>query len=262
MASKRTGRRIFSVISIILSALVLLVAVSVIIGTWVARSAAIDTATHILEGVNQIAQAGRDDAARLDIRLTNLDRGIGEVDAAVDQLAQNVEERGLVLVLLPPEKEQELESTAQQISDMIASIKGAVEAVGELKQAIDRIPFVELPQIDPERVQATEAGIESVRSDVEELAADIRDFRENSSAEISRLSAPISRIRGRIETSQEKLGRIDNRLETLQNNVVQLKQRISFYVTTITVANTLLFAWVNYAMVVLIRQALSDLRNE
>ncbi len=190
-----------------------------------------------------------------------MNQAIGEVEAAVDQIAQNVEDKGLV-TLLPPEKEQELENTAQQISDAMDSFKGVVEAVGELKQAIDRIPLVDLPQPDPKRVQATEENINSIRSGLDELTAAIRVLRQNASTEISKLSAAASNTRARIETSQENLEQIDNRLEALQNDVGQLKQRIPLYVTTVAVASTLSFVWITYAMIALIRQALSDLRRE
>ena len=58
MSSTNTGKRIFAVISIIISVLVLLLAVAGILGTWVARSTAIDVASGVLAGVDQLAQVG------------------------------------------------------------------------------------------------------------------------------------------------------------------------------------------------------------
>ena len=150
MATKSTGQRIFAVISIILSVLVLLLALAGIIGAWSGRSAAIEVTTGILKGVDQLAQTGRNGINRLDTRLNNLQTAVGEVEAAVDQVGQNVADKGLVMTLLPPEKEQQLEATAQQITDGLAAVKDVVQAVAELKQAIDRIPLVNLPEPEPE----------------------------------------------------------------------------------------------------------------
>jgi len=162
--------------------------------------------------------------------------------------------------LLPPEKEQKLADTAEQISDGIASVKGVVEAVSELKQAIDRIPFVDLPQPDPERIEATEENINSIRESVDDLKTDIQEFREGASTNISKISTATSNISDKLETSQENLAQTDSRLEALQDRAGQLKARVSFYVTTVAVLITLLFGWIIYAMIMLIRQALATLR--
>lgn len=260
MSSQSAGRRIFSVVSIVISALVLILAVAIVIGTWAARGTIIDISTGIFGGVEQLAKAGREGVDRLDTRLATLQAGIDEVTAAVEQVAGNVEDKGLILTLLPPEKEQKLVDTAEQISDGVASVKGAIEAAVELKQAIDQIPFVNLPQPDTERVEAAEENINAIRQSVDELKTDIREFREGASTNVSKISAATSKISDRVATSQENLAQTDSRLEALQNRAGQLKARVSFYVTTVVVVITLLFGWVIYAMIMLIRQALANLR--
>ena len=124
MSSQSTGQRVFSVVSMIISVLVLILASTALIGAWMARSTVVDISTGVLEGIEQLAQVGREGVDRLDTRLMNLQEGIDEVTSAVDQIAENVEDKGLILTLLPPEKEQKLADTAEQISDGIASVKG------------------------------------------------------------------------------------------------------------------------------------------
>ena len=223
MASQSTGKRVFSIVSIIISGLVLVFAVATIIGTWTTLGTVIDIATGVLEGVDQLAQVARNGTDRLDIGLTNLHEGLDEVTLAIDKISQNVEDKGLIITLLPPEKEQKLENTAERLSDGITSVKGTIEAAIELKQAIDRIPFVDLPQLDPQKVQATEESINSIRSDIDELAADIQDFREGAATDISKLSTATSNISDRLETPQENVAQINSRLEALQTAVNRLK---------------------------------------
>jgi hypothetical protein len=262
MATKKTGTRIFAVISIILSVLVLLLALTSIVGVWVVHSTAIDVATGVLDGVGQLAQTGQNGLSRLDTRLSNLQEAVGEIESAVDQIAQNVEDKGLVMTLLPPEKEQRLETTAEQISDGLASVKDVLEAVVELKQTVDRLPFVNLPEPDAEKVQTTTENIDTIRSDVADLKANVRQFREESAAEISKISSAAVNVGNRLETSRENLAQIDGRLETLQTAADQLQQRIALYLTIIAVVFTLMFAWVIYAMVVLIQRALAQLQGQ
>jgi len=261
MATKSTAQRILAVISIIVSGLVLLLALAGIIGAWSLRGSSIQISTGMLEGVEQLAQVGRNNITRLDTRLSQLETAVGEVEAAVDQIGQNVEDKGLVMVLLPPEKEQQLENTAQQINDGLAGVKDTIEAVREFKQTIDRIPFVNLPEVDPTKVAATEESIDSLRSGVTELKNDVRQFREGSAAKVSKISTAAENVNNRLSTSRERLAEVDGRLAALQGGAAQLKQSVPVYINIIVVILILVLAWVIYAMVVLIRQSLAQLRG-
>ena len=261
MATKTTTKRILTVVSIILSGLVLLLALTSIISAWSTRNTAIQISTGILEGADQLAQVGRNSIARLDTRLSRLETTVGEVETAVDQIGQNVEDKGLVMVLLPPEKEQQLENTSQQITDGLAAVKDTMEAVRDIKQAIDRIPFVNLPEPEPEKVAAAEESVDSLRNGVTDLKNSIRQFREESATKISKISTAAEDVGNRLTTSRERLAQLDARLEELQTGATQLQQTIPMYVNTTVVLLTLALAWVIYAMVVLIRQSLAQLRG-
>jgi hypothetical protein len=256
-----TGRRIFAVVSIVLSVVVLLLSVAGIIGTWWAYRPVIDVSTGVLEGVDQLAQVGREGIARLDTRLTELREVAVEVEEAADQVAQNVADKGLILTLLPPEKEQELQASAQQIADGLASFRDVVAAVIDLIDAVGQVPFVNLPEPDPERVAGLDEGISSIRASVTELETDIRQFREGAGANISEISAAAAEIDQRLGAAQENLAQVDGELARLQSDTGQLKERIPTLVTTAAVVITLLLAWSGYAMVVLIQQAWSGLRS-
>ncbi len=261
MASKSIAQRIFAVASIILSVLVLLLSATGMPGAWVARSVAIDVATGVLDGVAHLAQAGQDRIGRLDTELTNVRQEVGEVEATSDRIAGEVEDKGLVLTLLPPEKEQELGASVQQVVDGLVSVREVVQAVIELRDSIDRLPFVSLPAPDQERVQAMEDGISSVRNGLDDLKADIRQLREGTASEVSKISTAASNINHELETAQQDLAQVDGRLVALQAEVDQLRQRIATLLTIAAVVTTLLLAWVSYAMVVVIRRAWMDLRR-
>jgi len=55
-----TGQRVFAVISIILSVVVLILSVAGIIGTWWVYQPVIDLTTGVLVATDELAQAGRD----------------------------------------------------------------------------------------------------------------------------------------------------------------------------------------------------------
>ncbi len=260
MAAISSKQRIFAIISIVLSVLAVLLVVIAMIGTWIIRSVTIDVSAATLDGVNQLSQVGRNGILRLDNGFANLREPVGEVQSAAEQLAQSVEDQGLIMTLLPAEKEQELQSAAQEIRDTFDNIKEVISTSISLVQAIDRMPFVDLPGPNMERVQTIEEGIESIRADVSNLRTNIQEFRQGAAGGILNVSDAAADLDARLAEKQDDLAALDNQLEALQEAANQLKQTIATAMTVAAIVLTLLFAWIIYALVVLILNAWYDLR--
>ncbi len=260
-SERRLGRRIWAITSIVLSVVALLLSVTVIFGTWIGRGAAVNVSHGVLEGIDGLAQVGRNGVSRLDAGLGELRGVVTTVEDAVDQISKNVEDKGLVMTLLPPEKEQELEASAQEIRQVFADIKGVIESVIGMRQAIDDLPFVNLRGPDEERVQAITEDIDSLRSGIEELQGNVRQFREGAAGEIDKVSDAAANTDSRLGETQDDLAEIDSQLAELQAKTVTLKQRLATLLTVVAVVMTLLFAWIIYALVRLIQQAWINLRG-
>jgi uncharacterized phage infection (PIP) family protein YhgE len=260
MATQSGGKRFFSIVSIVINSLVLLIAVVAIIGVWASLGRVVEVTTGVLGGVEQMAQTGRNGLQRLDTGLTGLQTRLDDVTSAATQAAQTIEDQGLVKTLLPPEKMQRLEDVAEQISAGVTAIKEAADAARELVQAINRIPFVELPLPDPERVQAMQENAEAIRANVKEMAVGVQQVQAGMADKISTVSTTASKISGRLETTRENLQPVDSRLETLHTAAGQLKAQAQTYITLVAVGLTLFWAWIIYAMVSLIRGGLAGLR--
>lgn len=261
MNSNRTGRRIFAVVSLTLSVIVLLLAVGGIIGVWVTRGPVIETIDSVVESVAQFSQAGQEGVDRLDGRLIELRRSVAEVETAIDALAQNVEEQGVVVTLLPPETEQRLQTTTQQVTDALTSIADVVRAVIQLADTIGRLPFVNLPEPNPQQVASLESEVEEIRAGVEQLESEIRRFREGAASEIAALSTTTTNIDTRLEAAQDELSQLDSRLERLVAEANRLRQQLVTAIGIIVVVLTLLQGWVAYAMVRLIGQEWAALQQ-
>jgi methyl-accepting chemotaxis protein len=259
--SRKTGRRLWSITAIVISSVVLLLAVAAIVGIWAGRSAAIDLVTGILDGVEEVAGIGRGRVAEVDDYVGEVRTSVGEVETAVDQISANVSDRGLVLTLLPPEREQELQRIAGQIGAAIESIRSVLQAVTELVEAVDNLPFVSLPRPEPAEVQQLQNDLESIRTDVNQLAADIQAFRDGVASEIATVSAAAGRVNSRLGATEQNLAAVDGKLARLQERTNELEDQFRLWVTVVAVVDTLLLIWVAYAMIVLIRGYWSQLQQ-
>lgn len=243
-----TGRRVWLWSAVVISVLVLLLTVGGIIGTWVVRGAAIDVVNGLMAGVDQLAGAGREGAALVGNRVGQLSDTVGEVQSAVDEISDNVSDRGLVLTLLPPEKEEELVNRANRVVDTANSILAAIEAAIDLYTTVNNIPFVNLPQPDPERVQEIENDIQVIQDDVAQLAADIQQFRDDVAARIGRVSTAAGEINAVLDQTQQALVELDNNLANIQTRAQNFADRFATMATIFAVVVTLLLAWIIYAL--------------
>ena len=260
-SGNKVWRRVWAITSIVLSVVALLLSVAAIAGTWVARSVAVDLSTGVLDGIDGLAQVGRNGISRLDAGLGEVRGVITTVEDAVDQISENVEDKGLIMTLLPPEKEAELEAVTQKVRGVFADIRGVFVAVIEFKQAVDKIPFVSTPSLREERVQAIEEDVNSVRGGIDELKGNVRQFREGAAGEISRVSDAASNVDRRLGETQAELAAADGQLADLQARIDVLKRQLATWLTVGAVVMTLLFGWIAYALVRLIQQSWISLRG-
>ncbi len=259
--SVSTGRRVWMWAAICISVVVLILAVAGIGGTWVARSVAINVATGVLEGIDHLAGVGREGAVLLDGGVAEVRSIVGSVEEAVGQIAEDVSDKGLVLTLLSPEKEQRLVEAAERVGETLDTFRSVIQAVIELVDAIDSIPFVNLPKPDPAELEELEADVQSVRDGVDQLASDIQAFRDGVASEISTVSDGAGRINSRLEETQEDLARIDGKLSDVQERANQLVGTVRIWATIIAIVLTLVLGWVGYGMVKLIRGNWAEVRT-
>jgi uncharacterized phage infection (PIP) family protein YhgE len=258
--SLSTGRRVWAITAIVISVLVLLLSAAGTVGTWIGRSAAIELNDSLMEGIGQLAGAGRQGATRLGEGVEEIRASVGEVESAVDEVAQNISDKGLVMTLLPPEKEEKLVNTADKIGETLNSITSAVENAIDLYKAVDSIPLVNLPKPDEAKVQALNDDVQEIQDGVDELAAGIQEFRDDAASGVSKISTAAGKVNGRLGTTSQNLSDLDSNLADLQTRADDWQGRFRTIATVAAVVVTLILIWVIYAMVFLTMKYWAELQ--
>lgn len=248
------GQKVWAWTAVVVSVIVLILAAAGVIGVWVGRGIAIDLNNGVMDGVIKLAGVGEEASNRLSTGIGELRSGVGEVENAVDKVSQNVSDKGVILTLLPPEREQNLVSKADKVAETVKSITSSIGAARDLYASINSIPFVSLPKPKDETVQALESGISDLQNDVDQLASSIKDFREGAAAEVSQISSAAGDVKTRLQKGEDNLSKLGGELDTLQTEAEAFKGKFSTMVTIFTIVVTLMLAWIIYAMVILIRQ--------
>ncbi len=252
--------RSFQILSIVLCVLVLVASLSAIVTTWVTMRAANEVAIQTLDGIDRAAQGLRDAIGRVDNRVENAQSQLGSFKQAGEQLAQNVSDKGLVLTLLPEQKEQQLQAAGENLASTLAGFHETALAVTTLVHAVDQLPFVSLPEPDPQRVQAAEQAIDSVQASIGELTSDVRQARAGSAGAVSRITALADTVDGRLAAIKSNLDQVDARLASVQDRANQYKQNLPTVLFLSAAFITLILLWVMYSQLVVLDRTWKALR--
>ena len=250
--SNNIWRRVWVITAIIICVLVVILSLAGIAGTWVGRGVAINVNDSLMEGVDLLASAGRQGTAQLSDGVSNIQSTVGEVESAVDQVAKNISDKGLVLTLLPPEKEQNVVDAADKVGETLESITSAIEAALDLYTAIDDIPLINLPRPDDAKVLSLGDNIQEINDSVDRLAADIQEFRDGASSEVSDISTAIGQVYDRLDVANQNLFELDSYLTDVQTQANEWQNQFRTITAVASIFVSVIFIWIIYSQIILI----------
>jgi hypothetical protein len=250
---RQIGRKIWYGVAIVLCVLVILLSVAGIVGIWVTGSALSSVTMQVLVVVENTADGLSTIVIRVDQGVARLEETSASISEATRQLSQNVTDKGLILTLLPEEREQELVAQANELQQTLDSVGETLKAGLELYQSIDNLPFVSLPKPEAQTVANFEQTIADVRASVQQVAQGIQDFRAGVSQEIGRVTGLVDEITARLQVSRQSLDQLNSRLEALQELAARLQELVTLIFTSMSILVSLFFGWIIYGQVEVIR---------
>lgn len=217
--------------------------------TWFLGNAIIDLSV----GIENTAQAAQRGVQRLDTGISNARSELQDIEQAVQQLSQNLNDDGLIRTLLPPEKEARLDANIQSLTDTIDSVMDLIASIRDVYRTVNRIPGVNLPQPNQEQIdniRTTSANLQSAAQDVSDAIAAVRAKQSNA---VERLGAPASKLDDGLETIQTDLQTLNNAMATTQVRAQRMRQTLPTLLVIIAVLVTLVALWIAWTQVVMIR---------
>ena len=243
------------------SVLVLLICLTGIVGFWIVESAASSTAVQMLQAVDHVAEGMRVGVGGMDNGLASLGESVSSVEAASAQLSQNVSDKGLLLTLLPPTKEQELIATAQSVRDDFAAIRDFLNATNEMVQAINKLPFVDMPDNALASIGKIQERMVRMTSLAEDLKASINESRSQVAANISKITQSAANLNNLLTGMRSDLAQVDAELNTIQVQSRQLQRLLPIILISSAILMTLVVIWIGYSQIVMINRAVAHIRG-
>lgn len=236
-----------------MSILVILLSLGSIISVWLVEPPVKDTAVSLLVLVERSAGNMRQVNDRVDQTMGDLQTVTTDIADAANQISQNVSDKGLVLALLPEEKEQALLERIDSAQERFNEIRDSVLQVIEVYRSVNRLPFVSLPGLSEEQMAKIETALVQSKDKTSMLAMEVADFRAEVSGNIDKVRSAADLLTDEITQVRTELAQLDFELATLETMAVRLQRLIPTVLLTSAVIVSLVFAFVIYTQVEIIR---------
>ncbi len=256
-----TLKRALSITTIILCAIVILLSAAGVIGAWATTSKVIEAGTKLLTGAEKAAGAVQIGLRSIDKELKNLEDDTAAIQEATAQLSQNISDKGLVMVLLPPAREEKLTNSISAIEDALSTAEQMISSLIDTLSFIESLPFVELPKPDPETVTSMAAKVEKLNTSIDNAKARMQEARDNSAGAAQRVSDAVGEISNDIETARSEVDTRSEQVAATQESLAPLKQSFPTWVYVSALLITLILGWVIYTQVLIIQFALGKYKS-
>jgi hypothetical protein len=250
---KINARKIWYGASIALSAIAVLLGALGIAATWVVEPGISRSVVGVLTYTQNTAGSARQVVGSIDGQLEQMQGITVDFSDATSQLSQDITDKGLVMTLLPEEKEQRLVELATGVKDTFDTISTTLSSGISLYRSIDQLPLVSLPSPSRAQIDEAEKSIAEVRSSVQSLQESVSQVRLGTATQVNRLKQASDQVALRIVAARERLSRLDSRLTAVQGRAEQLKATLPTVFLLSAIAATLFLAYVIYTQVEIIR---------
>lgn len=242
----------------IVAVLVIILSIAGIIGAWWASSVASDVtldAFLVVETGVGVVDAAVD---RVDGLIETGRMEVQQTEETIVTVAGNVQENRPVLTALNERLEARLGPAISRIQEALAPVRDALVTVSSIVSFANSIPFIQeqAPQL---------AEIEQAFDTLSELVADSQQLRGTLRSAVAEeadqlteetvtvLTGLTSRIDSGLAEIETEVQAIQAEVEALQQRLEDQKSRLLLIFNLAALALTLLFLWVIYSQIVVIR---------
>jgi hypothetical protein len=245
-----TLKRIFAVVVMIVSAVVLVLCLVGITGAWSIRAQLQTDLVSVVTAAEAQATAVNQGLDRIDDALTRARDRVAGIEQDTLAFGANLEENRPLLTVISNTVGVELSPLVESARGLMTSIREAAAAVNSTIEAINAIPFVSVPVPELASLKKLSQDVEDFRSEVQELRTAIDQRRsEIIQGAVSIVTSPTSQIGATLDDMSTATSGYRRKLGAVQERLSDLGSAIGKTLTWGAVTLTLLLLWVAFSQV-------------
>jgi len=247
-----TLRRVQSILSIAISAVVIVLSTILVIFVWIVQDDLSSSVVAVLTELDNVFQIIRDSVSWIEPEILTLGQLTSEVETATIQIAQNLSDGGIILRQLPKETVADLTEKNQSLQINFVSFYDLLEAVSDVLLAVDQAPFIDFPGKSLSTISTLKSGMEQISDQIDLLETNLTDLRQESGVRMSKISDSAAFLGEEIENFRTDLIEIDRDLEKIQEKVHRYELVTPRLIITSAIFISLFAGWIVYSQIRLI----------
>jgi hypothetical protein len=251
---KKLGRLFILIVAVS----VILLSLGGIIGSWMISNAMSDATVKVFSVIQTGVEVADTAVSRVDALVQTARSEVQGAGKTVTSAASNLQENKPVLTALSERLETRLGTTVDKIQEALAPVHDALVTVDNAVSFANSLPFVQerAPRLD--QLDQTLTQLSTLGADVQQLRTTLRTAVTGQTDQLTQglaiaLTDLTSRIDGRLAEVQTKTQALQTEITALQTRIQTMQSRLLLIYNLIALAATLLFIWIIYSQIVVIR---------
>jgi hypothetical protein len=246
------------ILAIVISVLVIVLSVGGILGAWWVNSIASDVTLKVFSAVQGGVQIVDGAVGRVDTLIQTARGEVQQAGETVATVANHLQENHPILTALSERMETRLGPGVDKIQEAMAPVRDALVTVNSAVSFANSIPFIQERAPRLEQLEQTLTRLGTLAADVQQLRSTLREATVAGADKLTQsagtaLTNLISRIDAGLADIQSSVQTLQSDITALQARLQQRQSQLLLIYNLISVAATLLFAWIIYSQVVVIR---------
>jgi hypothetical protein len=245
------AKKIAAVLVMVLSALLLIVMLAGVAGTWWGQGQLKGVVTQLSAATDQALERSQLAVAQINTVVTN---GQARVDEAVTNVAQagaTIEQTNLALAAAEKLLDTDLTPTVERVTERTADVQATIAMIDRTISMLQLLSGGE----DSKLLTLADDVIEKVKTlqqSVADFSSNVQGAKSQATAQaVEKLTAPLNRVSTGLGAVSTDLAALDERIGSRQVQLATLTSQVLTGITLAAVALTLGFIWMALAQLAL-----------
>jgi len=258
-------KRVLAVTVMVFSALLIILLVAGIVGSWIVNASLTDGIVRVSTGIDTVLDNTDNALSRLDTAVSSARQRVDLFDETVAAAGDNLAENPVLLTAIAERLDLGIAPAVDEVRGAVQTIRETILVAQNTVQALNALPFVSIGSsvADDGKLQTLSEALTSLTDGVQQIRDGVRAARtEAITGVVTTLGQGTSRLNAGLETVETAVSGAGARVSTLRTEVSDFKSRLTFWLDAASVVTTLALGWLIFAQVVTFVFGLSIYKGE
>ena len=265
-----SSKRVLGVIGrsllIAIAVLFILFSISGIAGTWYVNRVLVNVTNQVFTVVESGVSVANSGVTAALNKVKEARSELAQTEQDINTLGTNLKENHPALVALSERLDTRLAPTVDKIQSVLEPVQEGLAGMDAVLTVANSLPYFQEKAPGLQELQDSLQNLTSLQADVQQLRTTLRAAAEGKADALTDettalLLQLVQRADDRLARTQDNLQTLLDKIAELQNRIAKKRTEILFMLNMAALLLTLLYLWIIYSQVVVIRVQVGKIRN-